>query len=106
MSHISATFWVKTNANPFQLFKAIDIVHPVTKVATTTLVLALVKHIHVRNDMLTERGMVDPAKLKPLARLGDISYSTLGDGFRLPRFIWKDESENIDEALKGCADSV
>ena len=75
----------------------IDIVHPVTKEATTSLILGLVKHIHVRKDVLTERGTVDPTKLKPISRLGDNSYSTLGTGFRLPRPAWKEEEEKVEE---------
>jgi len=63
-----------------------------------------VKYIHVRNDVLTERGTVDPTKFKPIGRLGDSAYSTLGDGFRLPRAVWKDEEKTIEEALKAKAD--
>jgi hypothetical protein len=70
--------------------------------ATTTLILGLVKHIHVRKDVLSERGTVDPTKFKPLGRLGDITYSTLGDGFRLPRPAWKDE-QKIIEGLSNSA---
>ena len=87
-----------------QLFQIVDIVNPVTEIATTTLILGLVKHIHVRNDVLTERGTVDPTKFKPLGRLGGTCYSTLGDGFRLPRPAWQNEQKNVEEALKKKTD--
>ena len=76
---------------------------PVTQVATTVLILGLVKHIHVRKDVLNERGMVDPAKFKPIGRLGDNIYSTLGNSFRLSRPVWKDEQKNVEEALRAKA---
>jgi len=79
-------------------------VNPVTKVATTTLILGLVKHIHVRKDVLTDRGTVDPTKFKPLGRLGANNYATLGDGFRLLRPAWKDEQKNIEEVSKAKTD--
>ncbi|OBZ65907.1 DNA-directed RNA polymerases I and III subunit RPAC1 [Grifola frondosa] len=84
-----------------ELFQAIDIVHPETGVATTTLILGLVKCVHVRNDMLNERGIIDPAKYKAVGRMGDISYCRVGDGFRLTRPAWKLEGESIQEFLKG-----
>ena len=63
--------------------------------ATTTLLLGLVKHIHVRKDVLTETGTVDPAKLKPIGRLGDTTNATLRHGFRLPIPVWTDELKAI-----------
>lgn len=86
---------------PLQLFQAVDIVHPTSRKVTATLILGLVKCIHVRNDVLNERGVVDYAKLKPVGRLGDISYARVGDAFRLPRLAWKLEGEKIGEFLKG-----
>ncbi|KAJ7074963.1 hypothetical protein B0H15DRAFT_868347 [Mycena belliarum] len=52
------------------------------------LVLGSVKYIHVRKAVLNERGVVDPAKLKPVGRMGDITYVKIGDGFRIPRPSW------------------
>ena len=80
-----------------ELFQAIDIVHPDTKETTTTLVLGHVKYIHVRNDVLNERGLVDITKFKPVARLGDISYSRLGDVFRIPRPVWETEKDKLQD---------
>ncbi|CDO72682.1 hypothetical protein BN946_scf184985.g102 [Trametes cinnabarina] len=87
-----------------ELFQAVDIIHPSTKKHTATLILGLVKCIHVRRDVLNERGVVDYTKLKPVGRLGDITYARVGDGFRIPRPAWKLEGEKITEFLKGLED--
>ena len=87
------------------LFQAVDIVHPTTGQQTATLILGLVKCIHVRNDVLNERGVVDYAKLRPVGRMADISYARVGDAFRLPRPQWKLEGEEIQECLKGVGAS-
>ncbi|KAI8968828.1 hypothetical protein BD414DRAFT_503668 [Trametes punicea] len=84
-----------------ELFQAIDIVHPSTGQHTATLVLGLVKCIHVRNDVLNERGVVDYTKLRPVGRMGDITFARVGDGFRIPRPAWKLEGEKITEFLQG-----
>ncbi|KAI0628447.1 hypothetical protein C8Q77DRAFT_1067984 [Trametes polyzona] len=84
-----------------ELFQSVDIIHPTNGKHTATLILGLVKCIHVRQDVLNERGVVDYAKLRPVARLGDITYARVGDGFRLPRPSWKIEGEKIGEFLKG-----
>lgn len=80
---------------PFQLFEAHDIVHPNNGLATTVLILGLVKYIHVRKDTISERGNVDPAKLQPVGRLGDILYGSLSGGYRITRPAWKDVSEEV-----------
>ncbi|PCH35525.1 hypothetical protein WOLCODRAFT_80804 [Wolfiporia cocos MD-104 SS10] len=84
-----------------ELFQTIDIVHPETGVATTTLILGLVKYIHIRNDVLTERGYVDPGKLKAVGKMGDIAYARQGDAFRLQRPLWDEEAmAQIQDSLK------
>ncbi|PSR74022.1 hypothetical protein PHLCEN_2v10206 [Hermanssonia centrifuga] len=67
------------------LFQVIDIPHPYTDVAPNSLVLGLVKCIHVQNAVLDKDALVDATKLKPVVQLGDISYSTFGMPFRIPR---------------------
>ncbi|KAI0764286.1 hypothetical protein BD413DRAFT_190755 [Trametes elegans] len=83
-----------------ELFHTVDIVHPSSGKQTATLILGHVKAIHVRRDVLNERGVVDYTKLKPVGRLGDITYARVGDGFRLPRPAWKLEGEKVQEFLK------
>ncbi|KAJ7746478.1 hypothetical protein DFH07DRAFT_832690 [Mycena maculata] len=68
-------------------------------VVTANLVLGTIKYIHVRKAVLNERGLVDPAKLKAVARMGDITYVKLGDGYRIPRPVWAEEEEKIQKAL-------
>ncbi|KAH7930370.1 hypothetical protein BV22DRAFT_1028605 [Leucogyrophana mollusca] len=80
-----------------ELFQSIDIVHPDTGEQSSTLVLAHVKYIHIRNDVLNERGLVDIAKFKPVSRLGDISYARVGDAFRIPRPSWQQEKDKFAE---------
>lgn len=71
-----------------ELYQAIDITHPDTGAITGTLILGLVKELHVRNDVLDQKGNVDPTKFKPVGRLGDITFARQGDGFRIPRPTW------------------
>ncbi|OAX37564.1 hypothetical protein K503DRAFT_226770 [Rhizopogon vinicolor AM-OR11-026] len=86
-----------------ELYKTIDITHPVTGEHSSTLILAHVKYIHIRNDMLAERGGVDITKLKPVARMGDISYARVGDAFRLSRPTWAQEETTIQDVLTALA---
>ncbi|KAF9233619.1 hypothetical protein BU15DRAFT_79918 [Melanogaster broomeanus] len=80
-----------------ELFQAIDIIHPVTGKAGSTMLLGHVKYIHVRNDMLTDRGTVDMTLFKPLSRMGDVTYARVGDGFRLVRPVWEQEKDKVSE---------
>lgn len=58
---------------------------------TTTVVLGLIKKIHVRESCLREDGLtVDPGKLRPVARLGGGGYARVTDGFDLARVSWKE----------------
>ena len=90
-----------------ELYQAIDIVHPDTGAKTNTFVLGLVKKIHIRNDVLLDRHseanpgevvkLVDPTKFKPIARMGDITYASLGPLYRIARPAWATEKEKIEE---------
>lgn len=50
-----------------------------------SLVIGTVVGIHVRDDVITEDGLIDIRKIKPLARLGYMDYSVVDDFFRLDR---------------------
>ena len=78
-----------------RLYQTIPIVEPTSGACTTTLILAHVTHIHVRKDMLTERGTVDITKFKPVARLGDNSYGRVGDAYKLARPSWAADEAKI-----------
>ncbi|KAI6003016.1 hypothetical protein EDD15DRAFT_2385581 [Pisolithus albus] len=71
---------------PKKLFQAIDVTHPVSGQITTTMIFAHIKYIHVRNDVLNERGIVGITKV--------------GDVFRLARPVWDREKERIESVLE------
>ncbi|KAG2064656.1 hypothetical protein BDR04DRAFT_1109765 [Suillus decipiens] len=83
-----------------ELYKSIDITHPVTGEHNSTLILAHVKYIHVRKDVLTPKGTIDLEKFKPVGRLGDISYARVGDAYRIARGAWAQDEAKIQELLK------
>ena len=58
-------------------------------------VFGFIKAVHVRNAVLNDRGTVDPTKLNPLARLGGVTYGSLGQVFDLFTPSWRDHSEDI-----------
>jgi len=78
-----------------QLYKEIEIIHPTTKKHTATTYMALVKHVHVRNDMWNERGNIELTRLRPVSRSGDISFTRTGDGLRVLRPQWTKEEGNV-----------
>lgn len=97
---------IRPSSPSSQLYQAIDIIDPASGAQTTTLILGHVKYIHVRKDVLNERGNVDPGKLKPVARLGDISYVRIGDGFRIARPVWANEQDKIRMAVEDQGDGT
>ena len=54
---------------------------------SSTLVLGRVVMFHIDERARDERGRIDPAVLDPIARLGGISYTRLGE--RLERAVPK-----------------
>jgi hypothetical protein len=45
----------------FQLLQAVDVCDPSTNEVATTLVLGIIKYIHIRKDIIDpQRGIVDP----------------------------------------------
>ncbi|CCM06658.1 uncharacterized protein FIBRA_08943 [Fibroporia radiculosa] len=80
-----------------ELYQIHDLAHPDTGAVTTTLILGLVKYIHIRADMLNARGYVDPVKLRAVGKMGDITYARQGDMFRVPRPTWARDSSRIEE---------
>ncbi|KAG5639414.1 hypothetical protein H0H81_002946 [Sphagnurus paluster] len=81
-----------------ELYSFQDISPPNSTEITTTLVLGLVKKVHIRKSVLDESGTaVDPSKLRPVARLGNRSYSRLLDVFDLPRIPWETVIEGYED---------
>jgi len=54
----------------------------------------------VRNDILNDRGYVDPTKFIPVARVGDISYARISELYQVVSGSWEEESQKIPEELK------
>jgi flavin reductase (DIM6/NTAB) family NADH-FMN oxidoreductase RutF len=52
---------------------------------TYTMLLGRVVRFHLKEGLLGENGLVDPAKLDPIARLGGDGYTALGDLFDMTR---------------------
>lgn len=65
-------------------------------------VMAVVEGVNfwVRDDAINEqRNLIDPAIMKPIARLGGITYARITEGFELPRPDW-DEANSSEEVKK------
>lgn len=88
-----------------QVYDIVDVKHPDTGVATTSFVIGLIKGVHIREDVLNEKGdAIDPAKFQAVGRLGDISYGRIGEAFRIARPSYEENKEVIDGlAKKGSA---
>ncbi|KAK7439787.1 hypothetical protein VKT23_017361 [Stygiomarasmius scandens] len=95
-----------------ELFQALEIIHPKTKEHTGTVIYGLIKCIHVRNDVLADtktleasghraKLVADPAKLRTIARMGDISYGYVSEPFRLPRSNWEKDGEIVKSVVEG-----
>jgi len=80
-----------------ELFHLHDISPPGSSKITGTLVLGHVKMFHVRNSVLNEKGTVETAKLRPVSRLGGLTYGRIGDSFDLARVSWKEEKEAVQQ---------
>ncbi|KAG6896301.1 hypothetical protein C0992_009254 [Termitomyces sp. T32_za158] len=81
-----------------ELLQAIDIPIPETGEIGTNLILGRIKYIHVRNDVLDERGNVDPGKLQLVARMGGTLYAKVNEGYDINRPSWKEHGAPIREA--------
>ena len=64
------------------------------------MILAHVKYIHIRKDVLNERGRVDITKFKPVARLGDITFGRISNAYRVPTPSWAKDGDKARRALQ------
>jgi flavin reductase (DIM6/NTAB) family NADH-FMN oxidoreductase RutF len=70
-------------------------------------VLAVVEGVRfwAREDAINEdRNLIDPAILKPVARLGGITYARITEGFEIPRPDWEENRELVDRLAKPKVD--
>ena len=97
-SPIPLSFAFSPYNNPTQLYDFKDVAPPGAEKPTTTIVLGLIKYIHIHKAVLAEDGnTVDPSKLRPVARLGGATFARLGEGFDLSRLSWKSSKEQIEK---------
>lgn len=86
-----------------QLYFHKDLSPPDSSEVTTTLILGLIKQAHIHETVLAADGSsVDPSKLRPIARLGGLTYARILEGFDLDRPSWKDTKATYDR-LEGTA---
>jgi flavin reductase (DIM6/NTAB) family NADH-FMN oxidoreductase RutF len=66
-----------------------------------TLIIGLVKRIHVRTDVLDEKGdAIDPFKLKPVVRMGSGGYGKFEEGYVLTMPTWDAKKDEIEQFYK------
>ncbi|KAJ7636866.1 hypothetical protein FB45DRAFT_907543 [Roridomyces roridus] len=81
-----------------EFLQNVEIKDPDSGAVKANMILGTIKYIHIRNAVMNERGNgVDPAKLKPIGRLGGITYAKLGDNFRIPRLSWAEFGEEVQK---------
>ena len=56
---------------------------------STTVVIGLIRHIHIRDDVIGERNHIDLSRLRPVARLAGNSYAYVRETFELVRKTYK-----------------
>lgn len=50
-----------------------------------TVVIGLIKHMHIRDELFNEQGRVDIHRLQPIGRLGGLEYCSVRDIFEMQR---------------------
>lgn len=71
------------------MYHALDIPEPERGRVAQTMVVGLIKRIHVRRSVLGEdEKVVDPGKLRAVTRVGGSKYARIGEGFDLRRVNW------------------
>ncbi|KZT04584.1 flavo protein oxygenase [Laetiporus sulphureus 93-53] len=94
---------VKESAISFEceLFHSHDLYSNYGPEMTNTFIMGSIKLMHVRNAVLSSDGVnVDPAKLRPMSRLGMFTYARLGDGIDIPIPMWAQKKEEVTEVLQ------
>jgi len=100
--------WVKESGVSFEceLFNVQHLASPGTVEIATTFVMGTIKRVHARNSVLMPDGVnIDPAKLRPMSRLGGFTYARLGEGIDMGIPMWAQNkdivTEIVDAASKG-----
>ncbi|GAA6011860.1 hypothetical protein JCM11491_000774 [Sporobolomyces phaffii] len=85
-----------------ELLHSYDIVND-NQERTGTVVLGRVRYFHVNDKIIDQESfLVDTKELKPVSRLGGISYARTTEAYELPRPVWKNEKERdeVKDVLK------
>jgi len=82
-----------------ELLQTVELTDPKENKVTTTLVLATIKFIHMRNDILDDAGLPDIGKLKPVSRIGPPLFARVSEAFPLASVMesWKELERDIDQ---------
>ncbi|KAF9813689.1 hypothetical protein IEO21_05405 [Rhodonia placenta] len=84
-----------------ELFHSHDLISNYGPEMTTTFIMGSIKLMHVRNAVLAADGVnIDPAKLRPMSRLGMVTYARLGEGIDLPIPMWAQTGEEVKKFLE------
>ncbi|KAF8609058.1 flavoprotein oxygenase [Ceratobasidium sp. AG-I] len=87
-----------------ELYSAQDISPPGSEIVTGTIILGLVKAIHVRKDVWLNDGkgigMVDPVKFRAIGRMGGLTYARIGEAFEIPRPAWDEIEAEVSQIPK------
>ncbi|PCH43467.1 hypothetical protein WOLCODRAFT_164461 [Wolfiporia cocos MD-104 SS10] len=84
-----------------ELFHSHDLYSNYGPEMTTTFIMGSIKLMHVRNAVLAEDGVnIDPGKLRPMSRLGMVTYARLGDGIDINIPMWAQTGEEVTKALE------
>lgn len=76
---------------------------------TGTVVLGKVVYFHVNRDIIDEESfLVDTKGLKPVSRLGGITYARTTEAYELPRPVWNKEKETdpVKALLEGTENKL
>ncbi|KAK9455033.1 hypothetical protein V1511DRAFT_499239 [Dipodascopsis uninucleata] len=79
-----------------KLLSTYDIKHPDSGAVISTVATVEGVYFHVREDVINpERNNIDFAKLKPIGRMGGISYCRITDTFDIPRYEYFQQFEDV-----------
>ena len=78
------------------MMNAQEIKSPKTGQATAVLAVIEGLRFHVHEDAINEdRNLIDPEILRPMSRLGGITYGRLLEGIEIPRPDWDDLKQEV-----------
>ncbi|KAH9944685.1 flavoprotein oxygenase [Amylocystis lapponica] len=95
--------WVKESGVSFEceLFQYQHLSAPNSIEVSTTFVMGSIKRVHARNAVLMPDGVnIDPAKLRPMSRLGGFTYARLGEGIDMGIPMWAENKDVVTTVVE------